>query len=87
MPPLAIAIEVGEMVIFALSVGAFAVSFTVPAYPPVEVTEIADVPLFPGEEDEMVMFASRYRQSRIGDRDRGRPGGRGVSARRLCTAR
>jgi hypothetical protein len=39
----------------ALSVAAVATKSTVPVYPPVDVTVIVEVPLFPGDGDEIVM--------------------------------
>ena len=41
-----------------MSEGAVAVRFAVPLYPPVEVSVIVEVPVLPGDGDEMVIFVA-----------------------------
>jgi len=54
--PLAIVKLGGVISASALSVDAVAVKFTVPAYPPVEVTVIVEVPVEPADVDAIVML-------------------------------
>jgi hypothetical protein len=58
VPPLVNTTEVGLIAYSALSEAAVAVRLTVPAYPPVEVSVIVEVPVLPGDALEMVMLGT-----------------------------
>jgi hypothetical protein len=59
VPPAVNATLAGETVPFMLSeVAEVADKSAVPVYPPVEVSVMVDVPVFPGDGEEMVMFVA-----------------------------
>jgi hypothetical protein len=59
VPPAVSATLAGEIVPFMLSeVAEVGVKLAVPVYPPVEVSVMVEVPVFPGEGDEMVTLVA-----------------------------